>query len=112
MTSFRNYSAAELNELAWSDKPVSVNLVLDEETVEFLLGLRNADRPVNENQVDRLAESIEETVLQTLGTMAVSETELLDGLHRLLAVESLGYPESLVATVVFGAGPKSDGDNS
>lgn len=112
MNSFRNYSISELNEMLRSDKPVSVDLILDEETVDFLLSLRNTDRPVNENQVERLAESIEENVLQTIGKMAVSDTRLLDGLLRLLAVESLGYPESLVATVVFGADPKSTDNKS
>lgn len=106
MNNFRTYSPSELDELARSEKPVMVHLILDEPTVDLLLGYRGESRPVNDEQVDALAESIEETVLQTIGTLHVDDEQLTDGQHRLFAVKQLGYPESLVATVVFSAGSK------
>ncbi len=103
MNEFRNYSASELAELLKSETPTAVNLILDETAVDFLLGLANVDQPIHDANVEALAKNIEDVVLQTIGTMAATESEgLVDGLHRLAAIKELGYPESLVATVVFG----------
>lgn len=99
---FRTYGVDELNELAQATTPTRVSLILDETAVDFLLSLRQNERPVNDEHVARLAESIEDEVLQTIGTLSVSDERLVDGLTRLLAVKELGYPESLCATVVFG----------
>ena len=110
MNSFHNYSASELIELAKAEKPTSVNLILDQATVDFLLGIRPESRPLNDDHVDELAEEIEEVVLQTVGTIYVDDMQLTGGLHRLAAIKELGYPESLVATVVFGS--KSSDDES
>lgn len=106
MNEFRNYSASELAELLKAETPTAVNLILDETAVDFLLGLACVDRPVHDANVEALARSIEDVVLQTVGTMAATESEgLVDGLHRLVAIKELGYPESLVATVFFGSLP-------
>ena len=112
MFGFRNYSASELIELAKSEKPTAVNLILDQPTVDFLLGIRPENRPLDDDHVDEIAEEIEEVVLQTIGTIFVDDMQLTDGLHRLTAIKELGYPESFVARVVFGAGSKSLNDES
>ena len=103
MKEFRTYDLNELNELAQATTPTRISLILDEATVDFLLSLRQGDESVDEDEIDEVAESIEDEVLQTLGTMSVAGEHLADGLKRLLAVKELGYPQSLCATVVFGA---------
>jgi len=112
MSTFRNYSASELNELAKAEKPTAVNLILDKQAVDFLLGIRPESSPLDDDHVDEIAEEIEEVVLQTVGTIFVDDMQLTDGLHRLTAIKELGYPKSFVARVVFSAGSKSLDDES
>lgn len=93
---FRIYDINELDELAKSAKPVTVNLMLDEQTVDFLLGIRLEGRGLNDNTVDRLAENIEDVVLQTVGTIRVHDEQLIDGLHRLAAILDQGTVDFLL----------------
>ncbi len=99
---FRIYGIDELAELSKATTAKSVPLILDEATVDFLLSLRRNEESINEEEIDAMAESIEEHVLQTVGTMSVAEDRLDDGKRRLLAIKSLGCPQNLCATVVFG----------
>lgn len=103
MNEFRTYDINELSDLAQATTPTRVSLILDEATVDFLLSLQQNEQPVNDDHIARLAESIEEVVLQTVGEMSVTEEHLDDGRKRLLAIKELGYPQSLCATIVFGA---------
>ena len=101
-TEFRTYDLDELNELAQATTPTRVSLILDEQAVDFLLSLRRDEEVIDDDEIDEMAESIEDEVLQTLGEMSVTGERLSDGRKRLLAVKELDYPESLCATVVFG----------
>lgn len=103
MKEFRIYDLNELNELAQATEPTRISLILDEGAVDFLLSLRQGEEDIDDDEVDELAESIEDDVLQTVGEMSVASERLSDGLKRLLAIQNLGYPEGLCATVVFGA---------
>ena len=102
----QNYSTKtyqELRELANAKTPTPVNLILDKPTIRFLLDLNVNNRNLVPSVVNTLIRSIGNVGWKSAESLCVtSEAKLGNGQHRLTALEALGYPEGICATVVFG----------
>ena len=84
-------------------EPIPVNLILDRETVEFLLELNSNNRPLRLSAVGSIVDSIKQIGWKSTETLCVTvDRQLGNGQHRLTALKQLGYPPGIYATVVFG----------
>ncbi len=100
---YRKLTLRELTQLVNSKTPTPVNVILDRETIEFLLSLNSNNRNLNPTRVRALASEIDRIGWKSSETLCVSEeAELGNGQHRLYALRSLGYPDGIKTTIVFG----------
>ena len=104
MTSmYKQYGTSVLRVLLNAQEPMPVNLVLDRETVDFLLALNTGNRPLRLPAVWSIVDSIKQIGWKSTETLCVTvDRQLGNGQHRLNALKQLGYPANICATVVFG----------
>ena len=101
MNNYRKYTREELSELVNVKSPTTVRIILDRTAVEFLLALR-VDRAVFTAGVDAIRQNIELNGWQETEPIIVADnSQLVDGMHRLLALQALGCPE-VEATLLVG----------
>ena len=102
-TFYKKYGIRELRNLQNAKAPMPVNMILDRETVDFLLSLNTNNRPLNMRSVDSVIGSINKIGWKSTETFCVTvDRQLGNGQHRLVALSLLGYPANIFATVVFG----------
>lgn len=109
MTStYRKYSLDELRQLSNAKEPMPVNLVLDRETVDFLLNLNTNNRTLSQRVVDSFLSSYDKIGWKCTESFCVTnESTLGNGQHRLTGLKKRDYPEGICATVVFGVDRES-----
>lgn len=109
MTSiYKNYTTDQLREFAQMKTPTPIHLVLDRDTIDYLLSLNTNNRRMSQKCVGALISSINKIGWKTTESFCVTESrQLADGQHRLVALQQLGYPENICATVIFGANTES-----
>ena len=104
MTNFyKKYEPHVLQGLLNAQEPTPVNMILDRETVDFLLALNTGNRPLSLRAVWSIVDSIKNIGWKSTETLCVTVDRLLgNGQHRLTALRELDYPPNICATVVFG----------
>ena len=101
MNNYCKYTREELSELLNVKTPTTVRIILDRTAVEFLLGLR-VDRAVFTAGSDAIRRNIERNGWKETEPISVAgNSQLVDGMHRLLALQALGCPE-VEATLLVG----------
>ncbi len=89
-------------------EPTPVNLVLDKETVDFLLSLNTNNRRLSQSAVEAFLRSYDNIGWKSSETLCVTnESKLGNGQHRLTGLEQRNYPAGCCTTVVFGVDKES-----
>ena len=100
---YKKYEVRVLRMLLNAPEPTPLNMVLDRETVDFLLELNAGNRPLRLPAVWSIVDSIRQIGWKSSETLCVTvDRQLGNGQHRLNALKQLGYPANICATVVFG----------
>jgi len=106
MNNYRKYTREELSELVNVKSLATVHIILDRTAVEFLLALR-VDIAAFPAGVDAIQRNIERNGWQETEPISVADnSQLVDGMHRLLALQALGCPE-VEATLLVGLNESS-----
>lgn len=107
-STYRKYSIEELQVLAKAVVPTPVNLVLDRETIDFLLSLNTNNRRLNSSAVESFLRSYDQIGWKSTETLCVTdESKLGNGQHRLTGLKQRNYPPGCFTTVVFGVDKES-----
>jgi len=90
---YKKYEPRALWLLRTAQEPTPINMILDRETVDFLLELNTNNRALRLPAVWSIVDSIKQIGWKSTETICVTvDRKLGNGQHRLMALRQLGYP--------------------